>query len=245
MLATGNGVSTGKALSMAVGDEVMAPTPDSISTSSSASINAGPAPALAPDLGPANAMPVTPTVTGTHKGFEMPAYEAYDPITAGVIDEQHAVLLLHEFKTMFIFSFPFVVVTDDLPTLRRDHPFLLHAILAVTSYASPQIQYELAAELRRQVARLVEHSQKGLGVLQGLMVYVAWYHTFYHPATQQLGLMVQMCVAMVHELDLSRNLKTRLSNLSEGRNLYSDNEKQLRSLAHHRALLGTYCLSVT
>ena len=63
----------------------------------------------------------------------MPDYEAYDPITAGVVDEQHAVLLLHEFKTMFIFSFPFVLVTEDLSTLRRDNPFLLPAILAVTS----------------------------------------------------------------------------------------------------------------
>jgi hypothetical protein len=175
---------------------------------------------------------------------DAPLYEAYDPIAAGVIDEQHATLLLHEFKTMFIFSFPFVIINDDMPTLRREHPFLFHAILAVTSYASPRIQHQLAIELKRQVARLIEHSQKGLGVLQGLLVYAAWYHAFYHPATQQLGTIIQLCVAMVQDLDLTRNIKTKLSNLSEGRNLYSANEKALRSLADYRALLGTYCLSV-
>jgi hypothetical protein len=250
MLATGNNTNTAKIPSLSTGDETMVLTPDSSTISSSASANynptlaTAPAPSIDPCSLPANAMHVTPPVGGVHKGFGMPFYEAYDPITAGVVDEQHATLLLHEFNNNFVLSFPFVVVTDGLPTLRRDHPFLLHAILTVTSYASPQIQHELADELKRQVARLVEHSQKGLGVLQGLMVYVAWYHTFYHPATQQLGLLIQMCVAMVQDLD-GRNLKTSLNNLSEGRNLYTADEKDLRSLAHYRALLGTYCLSVT
>jgi hypothetical protein len=250
MLATGNSAGTAKIPSLSAGDETMALTPDSSTTSSSASagcnptLTTAPAPDIDPCSLPASAMHITPPVGGNHKGFDMPFYEAYDPITAGVVDEQHAALLLHEFNTKFILSFPFVVITDGLPTLRRDHPFLLHAILTVTSYASPQIQHELADELKRQVARLVEHSQKGLGMLQGLMVYVAWYHTFYHPATQQLGLMIQMCVAMVQDLD-GRNLKTSLSNLSEARNLYTTDEKDLRSLAHYRALLGTYCLSVT
>jgi hypothetical protein len=250
MLATGNSAGTAKVPSLSAGDETMVLTPDSSTTSSSASASCNPtlATAHAPGIDfcsqPASAMHATSPVGGVHKEFDMPFYEAYDPITAGVVDEQHAALLLHEFKTKFIFSFPFVVVTDGLPTLRRDHPFLLHAILTVTSYASPHLQHELADELKRQVARLVEYSQKGLGVLQGLMVYVAWYHTFYHPATQQLGLLIQMCVAMAQDMD-SRNLKTSLSNVSEGRVIFTADEKGLRSLAHYRALLGTYCLSVS
>jgi hypothetical protein len=116
----------------------------------------------------------TPQDTGRY-WVESPPFQAYDPVKAGVVDEQYAYRVVEEFKTSFTTSFPFVLVETDAPTLRQEQPFLFHAILTVAVYDTPQIQCFLAAELRRQVAHVIEYSRKSLEVLQGLLVYGAWY----------------------------------------------------------------------
>jgi hypothetical protein len=136
-------------------------------------------------------------------------FEAYDPIDAGVISEQHAYRLVQEFQQSFIWTFPFVVVDVDGPTLRRQEPFLFHAILTVTAYDTPPVQYMLSQELRHQIGRIVEHAQRSLGILQGLLLYGGWYHGFYHPANQQLSVVVQLCMALVQDLGLSKPSKTK------------------------------------
>jgi hypothetical protein len=102
------------------------------------------------------------------------AFSAYDPIDAGVIDEQHAYRLVHDFQRDFVLAFPFVVVDVDGPTLRHQEPFLFHAILTVTAINTPCIQHTLSEQLRHQIGRMVEHSRKTLGTLQGLLVYAGW-----------------------------------------------------------------------
>lgn len=161
---------------------------------------------------------------------------------AGVIDERHAHRLVEEFKTSFVECFPFVVVDVDASTLRREQPFLFHSILTVTSYASPQIQYLLSEELRRQLARIIEHARKSLEILQGLLVYGAWYHAFYHPASQQLAIVVQLCVALVQDLGLSRNGKSKPNKLSLTGCGTQGGPKG--TLSEKRALLGAYFLTV-
>ena len=176
------------------------------------------------------------------KWAESPDFKYYDPVEAGVIEEQYAKRLVEEFKTAFVESFPFVVVDGDFSALRRDQPFLFHSILTVTSYASPAIQYLLSEELRRQLARVIEHARKSLEILQGLLVYGAWYHAFYHPASQQLAIVVQLCVALIQDLGLSRSgkLKPGVSSVTgcavQGR--------PKGTLPEKRALLGTFFLTV-
>lgn len=173
---------------------------------------------------------------------ESPNFQAYDPVDAGAIDEQHAYRLVEEFKTAFVLSFPFVVVDSDGPMLRQQQPFLFHAILAVTAYETPSIQQILSEELRRQVARVIEHSRKSLEILQGLLVYGAWYHAFYHPANQQLAIVIQLCVALVQDLGLSRNAR-----LKPGRWAVTDcgiHGRPKGSLDEKRAYLGTFFLTV-
>lgn len=119
----------------------------------------------------------TPQDSGRY-WLEPPPFQAYDPVEAGVIDEQHAYRVVEDFKTSFTMSFPFVPVETDAATLRQERPFLFHAIVTVGVYDAPQIQCFLAAELRRQLARVIEYSRKSLEVLQGLLVYGAWYGPF-------------------------------------------------------------------
>jgi hypothetical protein len=174
--------------------------------------------------------------------IEAAAFEAFDPVEAGVLDEQHAYRLIEEFRSTFVSTFPFVVVDEDGPTLRSKEPFLFHAILTVTAYDTPRIQYILQAQLRVQLARIVEYSRKSLGILQGLLVYGAWYHTFYHPANQQLATVVQLCVAFVQELGLTTNRKAKPGKWSVAEVAILSRSKG--SLAEKRAYLGSYFLNV-
>ena len=169
-------------------------------------------------------------------------FQAYDPIAAGIIEVQHAYRLLDTFKTSFISTFPFVVVEADAASLRQQQPFLFHAILTVTSYDTPRIQRLLEDEFRRQIARTVEHARQDLEILQGLLVYTAWYHAFYHPTNQQLVLLVQMCVALVQELGLSKHRKKRNGLASI---MSCGPAPAMDEMAAKRAFLGTYFLSVT
>lgn len=174
--------------------------------------------------------------------IELPEFKYWDPVDAGVVEEQHAERLVDGFKTSFVESFPFVVVDSDVATLRRDQPFLFHAILTVTSYSTPAIQYLLSEELRRQLARVIEYSRKSLDILQGLLVYGAWYHAFYHPASQQLAIIVQLCVALVQDLGLSRRPKTKPGkwSLADCRT----QNKYKGTPSEKRAFLGTFFLDV-
>jgi hypothetical protein len=174
--------------------------------------------------------------------IEAAAFQAYDPVEAGIIDENDAYRLVEEFRSSFISTFPFVVVDEDGPTLRSREPFLFHAILTVTAYNTPRIQHMLQGELRIQLARIVERSRKSLGILQGLLVYGAWYHAFYHPASQQLATIVQLCVALVHELGLSRNRKVKPGKWPVAEVAILSRSKGL--LAEKRAYLGSYFLNV-
>ncbi|KAI8940463.1 hypothetical protein NX059_004148 [Plenodomus lindquistii] len=153
----------------------------------------------------------------------------YDSVAEGLVDDQEADRLLEEFKVAFMQSLPFMLVEKDASALRHRQPFLFLAIMAVIAYRVPHVQCTLEDEMRRQVALVIEHSQKGLGILQGLLVYGAWYTSFCHLATQQIAIIVQLCVAFVQDLGLSRRLKqSRTENLLDGQ----------------RAFLGAYFLNI-
>ena len=60
-------------------------------------------------------------------------YTTYDPVNAGLLDEQMADVLLDEFRQSYTPSFPFVVVPPNVSAnvLRRSQPFLFHAIMTI------------------------------------------------------------------------------------------------------------------
>lgn len=169
------------------------------------------------------------------------AFQSFDPVTAGIIEAEHADRLLTRFRTSFVRAFPFVIPEPDSALLRRQQPFLFHAILAVTSYDTPRIQCLLADDFRRQIASTIEQSRKSLEILQGLLVYAAWYHSFYYPANEQLSIVVQLCVGLVQDLGLSKTIKKRPDPASI---FYCNRHSKGDSAARNRAYLGTYFLTV-
>lgn len=88
--------------------------------------------------------------------------------------------MLQEFRLSYASAFPFVIVPPSVNgnALRRSQPFLFHAILTVTSRRQAGLQLTLSAKLREQVSiRVINHSHKSLELLQGLLVYTAWYES--------------------------------------------------------------------
>ncbi|KAF1848917.1 uncharacterized protein K460DRAFT_364856 [Cucurbitaria berberidis CBS 394.84] len=163
-------------------------------------------------------------------------FTAYDPIKAGILNEDQADELLNDFRDSFTQHFPFVVVDASInaSTLRLQQPFLFLSIMAATAYSTPTNQRILAEEFRDQVAiRIIGRAHKGLEILQGLLVHTAYYQYFYEPGKQQLALMMQLCVAMMQDLGLSKNTRKLL-----------DTDSTLeRAPAEKRAILGTYYLA--
>jgi hypothetical protein len=144
------------------------------------------------------------------------------------------------FQRDFVNYFPFVVVppTVSVEALRHDNPFLFLCIMAVASFEEPMLQRRRGQEIKKQICdRLVMGHEVSMDLLQGLLVYVAWYQYFCVPGKHQYFLMLQLCVNMCHELRLDLNEKGKRQ----------PDEAQIqerpRSLAEMRALLGTYCLS--
>lgn len=169
-------------------------------------------------------------------------FKPFDPIEAGVLDEDYAFRLVDEFKTSMVPEFPFVIVDSDTETLRKQQPFVFHAILTVSSYGTPPIQHLLEDELKKQLARIIEYSRKSLEILQGLLVYAAWYHAFYKPVNQQLAVIVQLCVAFVQDLGISKHCKQQPAKWSVAECAIVGRPRGV--IAEKRAYLGTFFVNV-
>jgi hypothetical protein len=147
---------------------------------------------------------------------------------------------LETFRQSFVNYFPFVVVhpTVSVEALRYDSPFLFLCIMAVTSFEDPMLQRRLGQEIKKHICdRLVMGQEASMDLLQGLLIFVAWYHYFCVPGKHQYFLMLQLCVNMCHELRLDLNEKGKRG-LEE-----AQTQGKVRNPAEIRALLGTYCLS--
>ena len=153
---------------------------------------------------------------------------------------------LETFRRGFVNYFPFVVVppTVSVEALRYDNPFLFLCIMAVTSFEDPILQRRLGQEIKKQICdRLVMGHEVSMDLLQGLLVFVAWYQYFCVPGKHQYFLMLQLCVNMCYELRLDLNEKGKRG-LEEGLE-EAQTQGKARNPAEMRALLGTYCLSST
>lgn len=107
-----------------------------------------------------------------------PSFTAYDPVQVGLLDDCTADALLQEYKDSYVSAFPFVIVPTSVngKAMRQSQPFLFHAILTVTAYRNVGLQLTLADKLKEQISlRVINHSHKSLELLQGILLFTAWY----------------------------------------------------------------------
>ena len=89
--------------------------------------------------------------------------------------------LLHEFRTHMSGQFPFVVVAANKTShaLRREKPFLWTSIMTTASHRNMHQQLAMGKELIEEFStRLLLRAEKNIDLLQGLLVFLAWFVVF-------------------------------------------------------------------
>ncbi|KAI1408532.1 hypothetical protein F5Y13DRAFT_107487 [Hypoxylon sp. FL1857] len=122
--------------------------------------------------------------------------------------------LLESFRSMLPY-YPCIVLPDDadVRSMARGMPFVLLAILAVTSCSSSLQGHSLYDEEFRKVLGLkfVAGGERSLELLQGLIIYCAWYPFHLRPKNKQLIQYLRMAVDIVHDLELDEETDINFS----------------------------------
>ncbi|RYP44277.1 hypothetical protein DL768_009247 [Monosporascus sp. mg162] len=116
--------------------------------------------------------------------------------------------LLATFRDTLLPHCPIVALPDgaDVRSLARDMPFVLLAILAVTSCSTSLQGHSLYDEEFRKVLGLkfVTSSERSLEMLQGLLIYCAWYPFHLRPKNRQVNQYMRMAVDIMQDLELDQ-----------------------------------------
>ncbi|KAF2999510.1 hypothetical protein E8E14_000962 [Neopestalotiopsis sp. 37M] len=144
--------------------------------------------------------------------------------------------LLQMFRAMLP-SCPCVLLDEDsdVRTMAHDSPFVLLAILAATSCTTSLQGHSLYDEEFRKVLGLkfVTGGERTLDLLQGILVYCAWYPFHLRPKHRQAFQYLKMATEISSDLELDQE-ETFADRIEGGLNL--------EDLASLRALISCYYL---
>jgi len=127
-----------------------------------------------------------------------------DVISKGIISFAEGEECLTSFQQVAS-SFPFVIITpqSSLEFLRREKPSLLLAILTFGSYSRPKIFDVLEHEFREMLSKkVIMNGEKSLDLLQGVLVYLNYYHLHFKIGRQQIYQLSQIAATMAVELHI-------------------------------------------
>jgi hypothetical protein len=131
--------------------------------------------ATRPTADPSKATPAATISTAPFTNSPPKAHQ--DIIDRGLLSIERAQALLYSYVEM-AGSFPYVLVSSDaaLLDLRRQTPTVFLAIMVTASWQDRSLQMALDHEyLTVLSSRLIVEGRKDLDLLQGLLVYLAWY----------------------------------------------------------------------
>ncbi|KAK6085319.1 zn 2cys6 transcription factor [Seiridium cupressi] len=144
--------------------------------------------------------------------------------------------LLQTFRGMLP-SCPCIVLGEgtNVKAMARDSPFVLLAILAATSCSTSLQGHSLYDEEFRKVLGLkfVTGGERTLDLLQGILVYCAWYPFHLRPKHRQAFQYLKMAIDIARDLELDQE-QAFAARLQTGPNL--------EDLASFRALVSCYYL---
>ncbi|EEU36669.1 uncharacterized protein NECHADRAFT_105600 [Fusarium vanettenii 77-13-4] len=165
-------------------------------------------------------------------------------VDRGLVTLDLAQTLLDEYRTKAVYHFPFVLpdAESDINSLRFNSPFLFLCIMTSMLFKDCSLQRQLGEEVRIQAhRRVLLESESSLELLQGLLVYLAWYQYHFLPETQQIVQLGQLCVALVHNLGLDQNPENGKRKVDLGPDETESCRWSPRTTDQLRALLGTFC----
>ena len=169
-----------------------------------------------------------------------------DIVDRGVITGELVQVLLDRFRANASQQFPFVIIpaAASLETVRQKTPFLFLAVAATMIFDNPFLQHQLGEEVRQQAfQRILAGTEKSLDLLQGLLIYTAWYCHFFRADKHQEFLLSQLCVTLAHDLRIDRSKNRQFDRLDECKPINKSEPSSSLSNAQMRAYLGTYCVS--
>ncbi|KAL1649921.1 hypothetical protein SLS58_001297 [Diplodia intermedia] len=145
--------------------------------------------------------------------------------------------------------FPFVIIPPDatVQTLRDTKPFLLKSIIVVASIQDLAKQRALGHALMAELTtQLLIQGRRSVDLLQGILVWLAWYHVHFFTNPQTTNLL-QLAVGLVIDLGLKRGARAYGSErLERGVTRSAHGElanSELHTSDERRALLGCFYLS--
>ncbi|KAF5138320.1 hypothetical protein E5D57_002106 [Metarhizium anisopliae] len=140
--------------------------------------------------------------------------------------------LLTSFHSMLTY-FPFITLSEDTPIrqMAAAKPFVLLSILSSTSGSKTLQGHTLYDEEFRKVLGLkfVAGGERSLELLQGLLIYCAWYPFHLRPKNKQAFQYMRMAADMVHDLELDQE-QPDLNMWSDTPNLTDDQLDRIRVL---------------
>ncbi|KAL5591671.1 hypothetical protein FOVSG1_010560 [Fusarium oxysporum f. sp. vasinfectum] len=168
-----------------------------------------------------------------------------DVVDRGFLSLTEAQILLDNYRTKAVQHFPFVPISSGttVASLRADKSFLFMCIMATMKSDNCTIQRQIGEEIRNQAhQRVLMQSESTLEILQGLLIYLAWYQYFFISyEKQQIVPIAQLCVSLVQNLGLDQNPDNMRRKVDLGPDETAPGRKAARSAEQLRALLGTYC----
>ncbi|RSL72235.1 hypothetical protein CEP54_000862 [Fusarium duplospermum] len=154
------------------------------------------------------------------------SYEAPVSVLHELVGTNEAESLISDFKSNWTPKFPFVVIPLEKSAvdIHAQSPFLCLCILGVTMDFLHPLRKRLYNEIMDQItSRIIRDAEMSLDLLQGLLVYAAWYRHPLHIGKREAVMFVQLCTTLVYDLDLDK--KTGLT------------------VEEQHAVLGTFWLS--
>lgn len=155
---------------------------------------------------------------------------------------------LQDFQKNMSNYFPFVVVPPGINAagLRSVKPHLYDNIIMIASYHDVSRQLKLRSQIiRNTTERIFLHGEKSLDLLQGLLLFVAWYH-HYLGVSPQLTNLIQLATALVFDLGLHKPYGTGNFHdvfIDTMRSFNDKHIKNQKSLEEKRAYLGLFYLT--
>ncbi|KAK4549368.1 hypothetical protein LTR36_006365 [Oleoguttula mirabilis] len=196
---------------------------------------------------PCSAMP--------HESSDMSTSQMASPTDQGGyqslgVTMSEAEILLDRFKRLMAPGLPFVVLPTEVTAqqLYSQKPFLLHAIVTVTYFHDLPKQQSMVKQLMRDASeRMLMNNEKNIGILQGILVFVAWYHPHVFWGQQTTNLL-HLAIALTIDMGIDRlssachvDFKHAATKAVHGPNLGS----RPATLEEHRALAGVFYLTST
>ncbi|KAF2841851.1 hypothetical protein M501DRAFT_355129 [Patellaria atrata CBS 101060] len=159
--------------------------------------------------------------------------------------------LFASFKNTSSQYFPFVPVSDEISAaeLFEKKPFLFRVICLTASYEDIPKSTKLGEWLMHNISdQLLLKGEKNMDLLQGLLVFIGWYHPQFY-LLNQLTNLIQLTRALVIELGMSKPASAwDSSNIMRASMKGTNNCGMIdgcRTLETKRAVLGCYYLQST